>query len=61
MVNDTSNLKMASSANVSNESTKNANAKTNDIDVDNYIEEPHIIIDSCFRGRHLQRLVELQV
>jgi DNA-directed RNA polymerase II subunit RPB2 len=33
----------------------------NEIDVDNYIEEPHIIIDSCFRGRHLKRLVEHQV
>ena len=22
---------------------------TNEIDVTNYIEEPHIIIDSCFR------------
>ena len=76
MVNDTSNLKMAanvstanvSTANVSNVSSANvstasasANAKTNDIDVDNYIEEPHIIIDSCFRGRHLKRLVEHQV
>jgi len=70
MVNDTSNLKMAS--NVSNESnvstasasasvSASAKAKTNDIDVDNYIEEPHIIIDSCFRGRHLKRLVEHQV
>ena len=69
MVNDTSNLKMASNvstanvstANVSNVSTKSTSAKTNDIDVDNYIEEPHIIIDSCFRGRHLKRLVEHQV
>ena len=31
------------------------------LDVDNYIEEPHIIIDSCFRGRHLKRLVEHQI
>ena len=31
------------------------------IDVNNYIEEPHIIIDSCFRGRHLKRLVEHQI
>ena len=65
MVNDTSNLKMASVSNESNVSTASvsasAKAKTNDIDVDNYIEEPHIIIDSCFRGRHLKRLVEHQV
>jgi len=33
----------------------------NEIDVEKYIEEPHIIIDSCFRGRHLKRLVEHQV
>ena len=26
-----------------------------------YIEEPHIIIDSCFRGKHLKRLVEHQI
>ena len=31
------------------------------IDLDKYIEEPHIIIDSCFRGRHLKRLVEHQI
>ena len=34
---------------------------TNEIDIDNYIEEPHTIIDSCFRGMHLKRLVEHQV
>ena len=33
----------------------------NEIDVDNYIEEPHTIIDSCFRGRHLKRLIEHQI
>ena len=44
-------------------STKKMNVESNsdEIDVDNYIEEPHIIIDSCFRGRHLRRLVEHQV
>ena len=59
MVNDTSNLKMASVSTAN--ASASASAKTNDIDVDNYIEEPHIIIDSCFRGRHLKRLVEHQV
>jgi len=34
---------------------------TNEIDVNDYIEEPHTIIDSCFRGMHLKRLVEHQV
>ena len=29
--------------------------------IDNYIEEPHIIIDSYFRGKHLTRLVEHQI
>lgn len=33
----------------------------NEIDVDKYIEEPHTIIDSCFRGRHLKRLIEHQI
>lgn len=35
--------------------------KTNEIDVDKYIEEPHTIIDSCFRGKHLKRLIEHQL
>ena len=38
-----------------------AHNAANEIDVDNYIEEPHIIIDSCFRGMHLKRLVEHQI
>lgn len=68
MVNDTSHIKMAtttasaiaSEAAAVKAATAAATA-TNEIDVDNYIEEPHIIIDSCFRGRHLKRLVEHQV
>ena len=69
MVNDTSHIKMATttastsasaSASEAAAAVKAATA-TNEIDVDNYIEEPHIIIDSCFRGRHLKRLVEHQV
>jgi len=34
--------------------------ETNEIDVTKYIEDPHIIIDSCFRGIHLKRLTEHQ-
>ena len=34
--------------------------ESNEIDVDNYIEDPHIILDSCFRGMHLKRLTEHQ-
>ena len=34
---------------------------SNEIDVSKYIEEPHIIINSCFRGQHLRRLVEHQI
>lgn len=66
MVNDTSHIKMATttastSASASEAAAVKAATATNEIDVDNYIEEPHIIIDSCFRGRHLKRLVEHQV
>jgi DNA-directed RNA polymerase II subunit RPB2 len=42
-------------------STPESVATSNEIDVNKYIEEPHIVIDSCFRGRHLKRLVEHQV
>ena len=35
--------------------------EVDEIDVKKYIEEPHTIIDSCFRGRHLRRLVEHQI
>jgi len=34
--------------------------ESNEIDVENYIEDPHIILDSCFRGMHLKRLTEHQ-
>ena len=34
---------------------------TTEIDVTKYIEEPHTIIDACFNGRHLQRLIEHQI
>ena len=67
MVNDTSHIKMAtttastSASEAAAAAVKAAATATNEIDVDNYIEEPHIIIDSCFRGRHLKRLVEHQV
>ena len=66
MVNDTSHIKMATttastSASEAAAAAVKAATATNEIDVDNYIEEPHIIIDSCFRGRHLKRLVEHQV
>ena len=66
MVNDTSHIKMATTTAASTSAseaavTSAAATATNEIDVDNYIEEPHIIIDSCFRGRHLKRLVEHQV
>ena len=75
MVNDTSHIKMATTTASAIASASEAAAvkaataaatsaaatATNEIDVDNYIEEPHIIIDSCFRGRHLKRLVEHQV
>jgi DNA-directed RNA polymerase II subunit RPB2 len=49
---------MDQSANSSRSETNNIKTE---IDVDNYIEEPHTIIDSCFRGRHLNRLVEHQI
>jgi DNA-directed RNA polymerase II subunit RPB2 len=45
---------------MSNVETNNVETN-NEIDANQYIEEPHIIIDSCFRGRHLKRLVEHQV
>ena len=46
----------------SNESVKNNESnKSNDDTCPPYIEEPHIIIDSCFRGHHLKRLVEHQI
>ena len=68
MLNNTS-YKMASvtskaSATSNASVTSNAQAQSaseNEIDPDNYIEEPHIIIDSCFRGKHLKRLVEHQI
>ena len=34
---------------------------TTEIDVTKYIEEPHTIIDACFNGRHLERLIEHQI
>ena len=40
---------------------KMAQVIADEIDVEKYIEEPHTIIDSCFRGRHLRRLVEHQI
>jgi DNA-directed RNA polymerase II subunit RPB2 len=67
MVNGKYNSKMAQNAqNASASATaqnanESADKKGSPIDVNNYIEEPHIIIDSCFRGRHLRRLVEHQV
>lgn len=33
----------------------------NEIDATKYIEEPHTIINACFRNKHLRRLVEHQV
>jgi DNA-directed RNA polymerase II subunit RPB2 len=42
-------------------SEMNNTKMNNEIDVDKYIEEPHTIIDSCFRGRHLKRLIEHQI
>ena len=39
----------------------NESVKSNDDTCPPYIEEPHIIIDSCFRGHHLKRLVEHQI
>ena len=53
MANDKSKDKMATQSNESN--------KSNDDTCPPYIEEPHIIIDSCFRGHHLKRLVEHQI
>jgi len=43
------------------DSTKEITQTPAEIDVEQYIEEPHTIIDSCFNGRHLQRLVEHQI
>ena len=51
----------AAQANASQANASQASAAQNAIDLDKYIEEPHIIIDSCFRGRHLKRLVEHQI
>jgi len=56
-MNNDKHLKMAAKEISAPESV----AKSNEIDVNKYIEEPHIVIDSCFRGRHLKRLVEHQV
>ena len=69
MVNGKYNSKMAQNASETaqnasasaSETAQTADNKGSPIDVNNYIEEPHIIIDSCFRGRHLRRLVEHQV
>jgi len=41
--------------------TNKMNKMDDEIDVNKYIEEPHTIIDSCFRGRHLKRLIEHQI
>ena len=55
-----SDTRMDQAFNNSNAATK-VDVVNNEIDVANYIEEPHIIIDSCFRGRHLKRLIEHQI
>ena len=41
--------------------TKMDNANNNDINYDKFIEEPWAIIDSYFKGHHLERLVRHQV
>ena len=64
MDNHTSSTKMETERNINASASVSASASApteTEIDVDNYIEEPHIIIDSCFRGKHLMRLVEHQI